>query len=93
MPAAALTKKWRDDMRCGIEYPLPDGNVTECNPVGQSPCCGVDGWCGSTTRYCSCEGCVDYRDIDQWRANGKYSLSVSDFRTEKYFAVFRIFIA
>ncbi|KAL5255057.1 hypothetical protein ACHWQZ_G014479 [Mnemiopsis leidyi] len=68
--AAALKRKWRDDLMCGTKYPLSDGNVTECNPLGQSPCCGADGRCGSTSRFCTCDGCVDYRDVNKWQAEG-----------------------
>merc|ERR1712168_310209 len=39
--------KWRDDRRCGPEFPLPDGSgPTQCNPNSANYCCSIHGWCG-----------------------------------------------
>ena len=66
-------RKWRNDGKCGIMYPLLDGSATECNPDGENPCC-LNRWygkCGNTTEYCSCPDCVDYRVIyNEWKESG-----------------------
>ena len=56
-------KKWRDDYRCGAEFPLSDGSAAECNPsANHAPCCSSMGWCGkSYINHCSCSTCLDYR--------------------------------
>ncbi|XP_066292800.1 apolipoprotein(a)-like [Branchiostoma lanceolatum] len=54
-------KRWREDARCGANFPAPGATPGECNPKGPHPCCSDLGWCGDTPQYCSCEGCVDYR--------------------------------
>ncbi|KAI8494622.1 hypothetical protein Bbelb_278480, partial [Branchiostoma belcheri] len=53
-------KKWRDDGRCGPEFPLEDGSPAECDPGGVYPCCSPEKWCGKTTWHCDCQDCVDY---------------------------------
>ena len=52
--------KWRNDGRCGSDYPLPDNSPAECDPDGENSCCDRYGWCGNTTEHCSCTYCVDY---------------------------------
>ncbi|KAI8500095.1 hypothetical protein Bbelb_224120 [Branchiostoma belcheri] len=54
-------KRWREDARCGADFPAPGATPGECDPKGPHPCCSALGWCGDTDRYCSCDGCVDYR--------------------------------
>ncbi|XP_070577779.1 uncharacterized protein [Ptychodera flava] len=54
-------KKWRDDLRCGLKFPLADGTPAECNPDSDKPCCSSIAWCGNTRDHCSCENCIDYR--------------------------------
>ncbi|XP_035694564.1 uncharacterized protein LOC118428574 [Branchiostoma floridae] len=54
-------KRWREDARCGADFPAPGANPGECDPKGPHPCCSELGWCGETPQYCSCDGCVDYR--------------------------------
>ena len=62
--------KWRNDSKCGSEYPLPDNSPVECDPDGENPCCRY-GECGNTTDYCSCSDCVDYSVIYRdWRESG-----------------------
>ena len=68
-------QKWKhgkDNLKCGSSYPLPDGTATECNPDGLFPCCSnkYQGECGYTALACSCEDCVDYRDLEKWRREG-----------------------
>ncbi|XP_078610906.1 uncharacterized protein LOC144881610 [Branchiostoma floridae x Branchiostoma japonicum] len=58
------SKRWREDARCGADFPAPGANPGECNPKGPHPCCSEQGWCGETPQYCSCEGCVDYRHLE-----------------------------
>ena len=57
-----IDKRWRDDNRCGINYPLPDGTLAQCNPDGVYPCCSNHDWCGNTYDHCACTGCIDYRE-------------------------------
>ncbi|XP_077985005.1 uncharacterized protein LOC144439645 [Glandiceps talaboti] len=53
---------WRDDLRCGKKYRLPDGRPAQCNPRGKFPCCSADGWCGDKTpEHCDCKKCVNYK--------------------------------
>ena len=57
-------KKWRDDGRCGVSYPLPDGYPSQCNPFGIYPCCNdKNGRCGNKPKHCTCKNCVDFRLI------------------------------
>ena len=64
--------RWRFDKKCGSDYPIPDGNATECNPDGDYPCCcsSSNGECGYTAHHCTCVGCTDYRDVKKWRDEG-----------------------
>ena len=65
--------KWRNDGLCGVNYPLPDGSLSQCDPDGDKPCCS-DYWygeCGNTTENCNCENCVNYRETYRhWRDRG-----------------------
>ena len=66
-----ITKKWRPDRKCGKTNPLPDGTPAQCDPDGDIPCCNSSGWCGSSTTYCSCEDCTDYKLLKDWNeSNG-----------------------
>ena len=61
--------RWRYDGRCGINFPLPDGTLSECDPDGENLCCDIrTGRCGNA----SVSDCVDYRRIyREWReSNG-----------------------
>ncbi|XP_078579507.1 apolipoprotein(a)-like isoform X2 [Branchiostoma floridae x Branchiostoma japonicum] len=53
--------RWRDDLRCGPDFPAPGAASGECDPVSFTPCCSISGFCGSTEEHCKCEGCVDFR--------------------------------
>ncbi|XP_066269746.1 uncharacterized protein [Branchiostoma lanceolatum] len=53
--------RWRDDLRCGPDFPAPGSASGECDPVSFTPCCSLSGFCGSTEEHCTCEGCVDFR--------------------------------
>ena len=67
-PTGSL-KKWRDDGKCGREYPLSNGNPTECDPDGDKPCCDrmLYGTCGNTVDQCY----VNYsRLYGDWRKSG-----------------------
>ena len=57
------SKRWRNDSRCGVNFKLPNGDISECNPNGTpfGPCCSDWGWCGITQEHCQCIGCTDYR--------------------------------
>ena len=59
---------WRNDGKCGFYHRLPNNKQAECDPDGERPCCGWDGVCSNTTEHCSCENCVDYRQLYRdWR--------------------------
>ena len=66
---------WREDGRCGEDYPLPDGSPSQCDPNGDKPCCSHGQWygeCGKTTADCTGLYSIDYRRIHRdWReSNG-----------------------
>ncbi|CAK9063465.1 unnamed protein product [Durusdinium trenchii] len=55
-------RRWRGDFRCGSRVPpLPDGEMVECPPGFDAPCCSALGWCGRSADHCKCEMCSDYR--------------------------------
>ncbi|XP_063678147.1 SCO-spondin-like [Bolinopsis microptera] len=56
----APPKLWRDDGRCGAEYPLPNGLPAQCDPDTVYSCCSPWGYCGQEAGHCDCETCVDY---------------------------------
>ncbi|KAF4691541.1 hypothetical protein FOZ60_015269 [Perkinsus olseni] len=58
-----VEKLYRDDGRCGSQYPLPDGRPAQCNPW-EFPCCATSGWCGETEFHCDCPGCRNYAVAD-----------------------------
>ena len=65
------TQRWRDDVQCGIDYPLSDGSAAECNPHGENPCCGGMRFCGNTRHFCDCYFCTNYTRIyDELRETG-----------------------
>ena len=53
---------WRDDTKCGPDYPLEDGSPAQCDPNHQDgyTCCSIYGWCGNSVAHCTCHGCIDY---------------------------------
>ena len=51
----------RSDRRCGPDFPLEDGSVSQCDGAGPNHCCSKFGYCGPGPDHCSCVGCVDYR--------------------------------
>jgi len=55
---------YRNDGRCGSEFKAPNGEVAECNPVGEYFCCSKWGFCGMTEEHCNCPECIDYRKPD-----------------------------
>ncbi|XP_078602427.1 uncharacterized protein LOC144876722 isoform X1 [Branchiostoma floridae x Branchiostoma japonicum] len=61
--------KWRNDGKCGKNFPAPGGLPAQCDPNSDKPCCSSEGTCGGTDAHCTCEGCVDYRP--KWRDDGK----------------------
>jgi len=60
---------WREDGRCGEEFPLPDGSPGQCDPAGdgprKGPCCSPKGFCGNTDKHCKCGTCVDYSKMKE----------------------------
>eukprot|EP00058_Branchiostoma_floridae_P026062 XP_002611552.1 hypothetical protein BRAFLDRAFT_63809 [Branchiostoma floridae] len=64
--------KWRDDGKCGKNFPAPGASPGECNPNSDKPCCSSEGTCGNTDAHCYCSGCVNYfKGIPPWRNDGK----------------------
>jgi len=53
--------KVRSDRRCGPEFPLSSGGVSECDGTSGNHCCSKHGYCGPGPEHCECPGCVDYR--------------------------------
>jgi len=53
---------YRQDLRCGPKYKLPNGEPAQCDPYNGNGhvCCSPGGWCGKTDAHCKCAGCVDY---------------------------------
>ena len=64
------TQMWRNDGKCGSDYPLPNGTSAQCDPDGENPCCSSNGECGNTTEHCSCYHCTDYKFAKWWRESG-----------------------
>ncbi|KAI8477942.1 hypothetical protein Bbelb_443250 [Branchiostoma belcheri] len=62
-PANNTGKRWRDDLRCGPEFPAPDAAPGECDPDSCFPCCSQWGHCGNTPDHCDCADCVNYGQI------------------------------
>ena len=67
-PEVRTRYTWREDWRCGPDYPLEDGTPATCYPI-LNFCCSADGWCGETAEHCTCSKCVDYRSEpgDKWK--------------------------
>lgn len=66
----ASSALWRKDMRCGAQSPI-NGKAAQCDPSGDSPCCGLSGWCGSTSEHCTCQGCQDFRPVSMLKSDIK----------------------
>merc|ERR1712064_16110 len=60
-PAVSSSGGFRDDGRCGSEFPLDDGTPASCDPNSEYFCCSAHGYCGGTGEHCSCDTCVNYR--------------------------------
>merc|ERR1712026_635710 len=73
----------RSDRRCGPEFPLSDGQPSECDGATENHCCSNWGYCGPGSEHCDCADCVDYRTADQrirdwvglWRKDRRAALS------------------
>ena len=57
---------WRNDGRCGYDYPLPNGTASQCDPDGEKPCCsntekGRECGTDNNGNNCMCEDCVNYK--------------------------------
>ena len=65
---------WREDGRCGDQYPLLNGVPGQCDPQGdgpmKGPCCSPKGFCGNTIKHCKCSTCVNY----SVKSKGKFPL-------------------
>jgi hypothetical protein len=55
-------KFWRDDGRCGKDFPLSNGEPGQCDPEAKNwgACCSPGGWYGNTDDHCKCPSCVSY---------------------------------
>ena len=80
---------WRNDGKCGKNFPLPNGTAAQCDPDGENPCCdsGWDGECGNTTEHCSCEGCTDFKFARWWRESGGTQMWRNDGKCGKYYTL------
>ena len=57
-----LLGTWRNDGRCGCDYPMPDfSGPGLCDFESDKPCCSRWGHCGGTHEYCEQLGCIDFR--------------------------------
>ena len=54
------TSAWREDGRCGEQFPLTNGYKSQCSPSSPDHCCSSNGWCGRTDAHCKCSSCIDY---------------------------------
>ena len=54
------SQTFRSDGRCGSNFPLLNGNPSECDPTSVYFCCSKWGFCGNTDAHCKCPSCVDY---------------------------------
>ena len=77
------SQKWRNDGRCGKNYPLLDGTPSECNPDGENPCCYKSEYltksiyqCGNKYHQCLCHDCIDYRVVKEIRNSSFNNCSV-----------------
>ncbi|CAH1244449.1 PKD1 [Branchiostoma lanceolatum] len=70
--------RWRDDLRCGMGFPAPDGRPADCNPLHGNPCCSMVMFCGNTEDHCDCPNCVDSRkeEVKQRHVCERGSLSI-----------------
>ena len=67
------TQMWRNDGKCGIYYPLPNGAAAQCDPDGENPCCSDAeyGECGDSNEHCFCGRCTNFsRLYREWRISG-----------------------
>ena len=72
-------KRWREDRKCGIKFPLADNTATECDPDGEYPICEI--LSERCVKECLVEHCTDYRRLyrewiesggrKKWRYDGK----------------------
>merc|ERR1712055_1166701 len=76
-PTPAPTS-WRADYKCGGSHIAPNGNIAQCNPSGNDPCCSAGGWCGNTDAHCYCDGCTDYRGYSEGCPEGFFKTSGSN---------------
>ena len=50
--------------RCGAGATLKNGVIPGCNPASeQYHCCSEWGYCGTGADYCTCDKCVDYKQL------------------------------
>merc|ERR1712025_374750 len=58
--------KWRDDLKCGPNFPLASGEPAECNPDNEDgyTCCSFTGSCGKTYYIGHLLWCTDYAKQD-----------------------------
>ncbi|KAI8477944.1 hypothetical protein Bbelb_443270, partial [Branchiostoma belcheri] len=55
--------RWRQDLRCGTNFPAPGGGPGECDPESCFPCCSQYGYCGNTDDHCMCGWLFDYGTV------------------------------
>lgn len=66
--------KYRDDGRCGSNFPAPGAAIGQCNPFfdqdSLGPCCSIHGYCGDGKEYCEPEGSIDYSKAQSFMSVG-----------------------
>ncbi|PFH36398.1 mannosyl-oligosaccharide glucosidase [Besnoitia besnoiti] len=61
---------WREDGRCGADFPISTGRPSLCSPLSAAPCCSPAGFCGAGPAHCDCPACMrtpPLRDQSFWR--------------------------
>lgn len=81
---------YRTDGRCGSNYPLENGQASQCpteeilwddGTIGTRPCCSQAGYCGSAEdNFCTCSLCMDYNifERDDWESLYRYDGACRD---------------
>ena len=64
-------RRWRRDLRCGIEYPLWDEAPSECNPDSKRFCCNTDKGVCEKNKACADEEFINYRELRRGKSNMK----------------------
>ena len=47
--------------KCGPSAQKINGQIAQCDPNSDYPCCSKWGMCGGSDQHCNCDHCIDYR--------------------------------